>query len=129
MDLNIICDNLKKFGLQDIIKEENIKESDSNSVVYKKDDHTLKVDCANEELKVEYIYKPDIRSAFMKYCKNLDDDVFVETCELFSKYTGKSMEYLENNITEKNILTFLDCVKTVVLSKVEKLNKMLEFSV
>ena len=65
----------------------------------------------------------------MKYCKNLDDDVFVETCELFSKYTGKSMEYLENNITEKNILTFLDCVKTVVLSKVEKLNKMLEFSI
>jgi hypothetical protein len=65
----------------------------------------------------------------MKYCKNLDDDVFVKTCELFSKYTGKSMEYLENNITEKNILTFLDCVKTVVLNKVEKLNKMLEFSI
>lgn len=66
-------------------------------------------------------------SPFFDYIQSLDDDIFVEACEEFVKASKMSMQEFENKIkankANDEIILFKKCVRKVVLSKIDKLNK------
>ena len=57
------------------------------------------------------------------YCKELDDEVFVEACELYSKYG--SLKELETNEAPEDVEIFKDCVKEATKNKIKKLKRYL----
>ena len=67
---------------------------------------------------------------FFDYIQGLDDDVFVAACEKFVDSTKISMSEFENKIkagkADKEIQLFKDCVKKVVLEKIDELNKYVQ---
>ena len=53
----------------------------------------------------------------------MDDEVFVEACELYSKYG--SLKELETNEAPEDVEIFKDCVKEATKNKIEKLKRYL----
>lgn len=58
--------------------------------------------------------------SFKKWCKQIDDDIFVEACEQFEELTGRALRDVEE---EELYDLFKTVVQEVVKSKIEDLHK------
>lgn len=67
--------------------------------------------------------------SFKEYVKNVDDDVFVETCELFAETSGMSTHELSVILDNADdygkvcaaVTNFKDCLRKIVTNKIEYL--------
>lgn len=62
------------------------------------------------------------KEIFERWCKQIDDDIFVEACEKFEELTGKTLKEAEE---DKLYSLFETVVKEIARSKIDKLKRYL----
>lgn len=92
---------------------------------YKDNNISYVIDATKEgdTLNITISLQEDTRKEeFENWCKSIDDDIFVETCEKFEELTGKTLhEIAEEELYDE----FKTVVKELVKSKIESLQSLL----
>lgn len=81
------------------------------------ENYTVKVSQENNKLTI-VIEEEDYQKDFEDYLKTLDDDIFVEACNQYTKRTGQDLSKIKN-ITPQLIKNFKSLVKVVAQMKVD----------
>lgn len=100
------------------------EEGNGVSASFEEDGYNVSYYMTDKEINVNI---KKVSNPFFDYIQNLDDEIFVAACERFVDSTKISMSEFENKIKsgkgDKEIQLFKDCVKKVVLEKIDELNK------
>lgn len=109
------------MDIQELLKKENLISSNANQDIYKDGNNTLTIERGDNYIRLELVTVKE--ESLYDYCKELDDEVFVEACELYSKYG--SLKELETNEAPEDVEIFKDCVRKATKNKIEKLKRYL----
>ena len=109
------------MDIQELLKKENLISSNANQDIYKDGNNTLTIERGDDYIRLELVTVTE--ESLHDYCKEMDDEVFVEACELYSKYG--SLKELETNEAPEDVEIFKDCVKEATKNKIEKLKRYL----
>lgn len=109
------------MDIQELLKKENLISSNANQDIYKDGNNTLTIERGDDYIRLELVTVKE--ESLHDYCKELDDEVFVEACELYSKYG--SLKELETNEAPEDVEIFKDCVRKATKNKIDKLERYL----
>ena len=101
---------------QELVSEEtelNYEEHHFDAKLDKNEDDELTI-------VIKYRREESLRDQFMKWCEQVDDDIFIKACEQFEELTGRPLSEVEE---EELYDLFKTVVQEIVKSKIEDLHK------
>lgn len=118
---SLFTDLLQDSTLVDLLKIENMTE-DENSIEFKNNNGHLRVENLDNGFSMSYHYssKEEVnKEEFHKFCDTLSDDLFQESCDLYTEVYGE-LKDLEDNTTNEKIDNFKTCVKRTAEEAIEE---------
>lgn len=108
------------MNLKKLLQKENLISSNANQDIYKDGNNTLVIQRSPNSIKIELTtHKPSLQ----EYCKDMDDEVFVEACELYSRFG--TLKELEAEEVPEDVEIFKECVREATKNKIKKLERYL----
>lgn len=95
---------------------------DENSIEFKNNNGHLRVENLDNGFSMSYHYssKEEVnKEEFHKFCDTLSDDLFQESCDLYTEVYGE-LKDLEDNTTNEKIDNFKTCVKRTAEEAIEE---------
>lgn len=116
---SLFKDLLQDSSLVDLLKIENMTEDD-NSIEFKNNNGHLRVENLDNGFSMSYKYSSEpiervtvsneFKESFHKFCDTLSDDLFQESCDLYTEVYG-TLKDLEDDMTPEKVNNFKTCVK------------------